>query len=342
MSRRRLASLLDYTGTFEAILRVRAWSPCPWLTVLTYHRIHEDPSKQLFDRGVIDATPDEFRRQLRMVKRHFSVIQLGDFFGFLRGRPLPPNPALITFDDGYRECFDRALPLLLEEDVRATFFVATSYISDRRVFWWDRISYIAGQTERETIQIDYPKPQTIRITGNRTAATAELLAIPKRWFGLDLERFLSELGRAAEVAWDPDIERRFAEELIMNWDQVRALRAAGMDIQSHTRTHRVLQTLRPEELQAELVGAKADLEQQLQEPVRAVSYPTGRSIAQSPNLRRAVADAGYHVGFSNMSGVTPTKGDVDRLDVRRISVETELPDSFFRAFLALPAFAESA
>lgn len=341
MSRRSLARALDTTGAVEAILRLRTRTRTPWLTVLTYHRIHDNPEAQPFDRGVIDASTAEFDEQVGTLKRYFDVIGLEEVSRFLAGRPLPPNPAIITFDDGYRDCYVNALPTLLKHGVKAAFFVATGYVTDRRVFWWDRISYAIGQCQSERIRVEYPYPIELDLATSRRAATRTLLDLVKRHYGLDLDRFLDEVTQACGVAWDREIERRFAEELIMTWDEVRALRAAGMEIHSHTRTHRILQTVPVAELACELHGARSDLEDQLGEPIRAVSYPVGRSVASYPVIRSAVHDAGYDLGFSNTSGVTWTSRPFDPLDMRRISVEHRLPMPYFRALLALPPFAES-
>ena len=89
----------------------------------------------------------------------------------------------------------------------------------------------------------------------------------------------------------------------MTWDQVRALARAGMDVESHGRRHRVLQTLDDATLDDELAGSRADLEAQLGRPVRAIAYPVGRRIAREARIRDALAAAGYRIGLTNQSGV---------------------------------------
>jgi peptidoglycan/xylan/chitin deacetylase (PgdA/CDA1 family) len=323
MSRRGLASVLDASGALETVLRVRKRTRTPWLTVLTYHRVHDDPQGQPFDSGVIDASSAEFDEQVGTLRRYFDVIGLEDVVRFLAGRPLPKNPAIISFDDGYRDCHRLALPILKKHGVKAVFFIATSYL-------------------RERVRIAYPAPLELDLAASPAHAARVLLEIVKNHYGLQVQRFVDELTEACGVEWNPTIERRFADELLMTWDQVRALRKEGMEVHSHTRTHRILQTVPLPELAAELLGARRDLEEQLGEPVRAVSYPVGRSVNRHPAIRDAVRSAGYDLGFSNTSGVTWTNGRIDPLDIRRISVERALPLSTFRAFLALPAFAESA
>jgi len=91
--------------------------------------------------------------------------------------------------------------------------------------------------------------------------------------------------------------------LIMTWDQIRALARAGMDVESHGRRHRVLQTLDAEALQDDLIGSRQELEAQLGRPVRALAYPVGRRIKGERHIRAALAAAGYQIGMSNQTGV---------------------------------------
>jgi peptidoglycan/xylan/chitin deacetylase (PgdA/CDA1 family) len=340
MAKRELAQWLDSAGALDAILRARARSPWPWLTVITYHRIHPNPTAQPFDQGVIDATPAEFDAQIATLRRYFSVIGLAELRRHMRGGPLPPNPAVVTFDDGYRDCYDRALPVLLKHGVKATFFIATSYVTERRVFWWDRINYLVRHSPHERVEIRYPI-QVILDLHSKEQAVQQLLWIVKRWHNLDIERFMVGLAESCGVGWDSELERRYADELVMNWDHVRALRRAGMEIESHTRTHRVLQTVPQPELLLELAGSKLDLEEQLGERISSVSYPVGRPIAQNPEIRAAVASAGYELGFSNMNGVTWTWGRFDPLDLQRMAMGSDVPAAYFRGFLAFPWLAQA-
>lgn len=338
LMRYRLARVLDASGAIEATLRAPTWTGPRWIRVLTYHRIHPDADSQAFDQGVIDATPEEFDRQLETVHRYLTPIGLRELVDFRkRNRPLPERPVIVTFDDGYRECRDIALPLLLKHGVKASFFIATRYLSERRVFWWDRLSYTVRSSTRDRIDLEYPTSIALDLA-DREQALRRLLRIVKTYDSLDLERFLSHVSDAACVPWDRQRERELADELVMTWDDVRALAAEGMEIHSHTRTHRVLQTLPPADLEPELVGSREDLRDQLGDSVSCVSYPVGRSIAGFPLIREAVVSAGYDLGLANGSGVTWCDQRFDPFDVGRIEMERGMPHSFFRAMIAHPSF----
>jgi len=332
--RERLATLLHRTGALDAALKVRARVRAPLVTILTYHHVYEPDSGYPFDPEVADATPDQFRRQLETVARHFQVIGIDELCRALDGGPLPPNPALITFDDGYRSCLEVAAPILRQVGLRAVFFMATSFISERRLYWWERIAYLVRKAPVERVSLTYPEPREIELRA--PGGARKLLRTVKDTPGLDVERFLTELTRAARIDWDPGIERRLADELIMTWDQVRALAATGMDIESHTRRHRVLDTVRPDELADELAGSRADLERELGRPVRAIAYPVGRPVAHLPHIRDALTAAGYQVGFTNGSGTTLFRGAVDRFDVRRIAIDRDISEAMFLGQMAIP------
>ena len=338
--RQRIASVLDRAKVLSGLLHARQRTRLPVLSVIAYHSIGNPGSGYLYDDDVIDATEDEFRRQLEFITRHFTVIDSDDLCAIMSGSPPPGNSLLITFDDGYRTCVDVALPLLQEFGATATFFIATDYVAKRRLYWWDTIHYLVKSSPRSRIALDYPSALVHDWAGDgpaaRRQAITRLLTLVKSEPAMDIDRFLASLASAAGVEWTRAIETRIADELIMTWQDVRTLRDAGMDIQSHTRTHRVLQTLTPDALAEELAGSSADLEREVGAPARVVAYPVGYSIAEQPSIRTAVETAGYKIGFTNASGVNYLWRKPDRYDLRRIAMERGAPMTMFRAALALP------
>jgi peptidoglycan/xylan/chitin deacetylase (PgdA/CDA1 family) len=333
----QLAQLLDRTGVTGGMLRVMRRFGSPWITVLTYHHIHRPDAAYSFDRGVIDAYPRAFDEQVATLKRYFSVLGLDELRAHVvNGRELPPNPALITFDDGYLSCHDCALPILQRHGAKAVFFIATHYIEERRIFWWDRIAYVLRPHQADRIELTYPETLHLSLSSDAKQAAKRLLRAVKSHHDLDLPRFLSELADKAEVRWDDEIERELADRMICTWDHVRALRDAGMAVQSHTRHHHPLQTLPAARLQEELAGSKADLEAKLEQEIYALSYPDGEPILGQPQICAAMSAAGYELGFSYGTGVISRRNKPHAYDLRRTGFNADQPASFFRSALAIP------
>lgn len=332
--RQLLAHTLERVGLFDMALKVRRLVRAPWLTIISYHRVGEtigDP----FDHGVIDATVEEFDRQMAHLAKHFTVIGIDELCRALAGGPLPPNAALVTFDDGYRACLDLALPVLKRHGLRASFFIPTTFVEERRLFWWDRLSRAVQLADVPRLQLTYPEKIELPLGEHRQATLRKVLRVVKRRPALDVQRYVENVEAAAELTLTRDDERILADMLIMTWDHVRQLSASGMDIGSHTRTHRVLQTLPPEDLDAELRGSRLELERQLGRPVRAIAYPVGYSILERPDLVAAVERAGYQVAFSNATGLITSRRP-HRLDLSRLAAERDMPDALFRASVSVP------
>jgi peptidoglycan/xylan/chitin deacetylase (PgdA/CDA1 family) len=334
----RLARTLDRAGALSLVLRARRLAGPPWLTVLTWHRVATPDSDAPFDQATIDATPAEFDWQLAMVKRHCQVVSLADVEAHLHGGPLPKNPVLLTFDDGYLDCHTHALPLLEKHRLSAVFFIATHYLGERRLFWWDRVARAIRRTGLTRITVGTKAALSVAIGGDREQAKAEVLGFIKRTVGLDVDAFVRELEIAAAVPLSDGEERALADQVLMTWDQVRDLRRRGMEVGSHTRTHRVLQTIAsPKDLGDELAGSRAELEAVLGEPVRAIAYPVGPSVMDRPDIVEAVGRAGYTMGFTNKTGINVARRP-HRFDLRRLYTDRGMEPAVFRATLAVPHF----
>ena len=316
----------------------------PQLPIVTYHNVAEAGERYPYDPETIDASPSQFRRQMELLARVATPIGIRELLGALDGAKLPSNAVMITFDDGYRSCHEVALPILRDLGIRATFFIPTGYVEQRRLYWWERIALLLRETRVDRALLSYPGPLEIRPADPKAHRT--LTSTIKNTESLDIERFLGELSTALRVDWSPEIDRKYAEDIVMTWDHVRSLVDAGMDVESHSRHHRVLQTLDAEALRDELLGSRLELEARIGRPVRAIAYPVGRKISHIDGIRNAVRDAGYLVGFSNKSGVSRIGSDtvrnghaVDRFDIKRLGIDRTMSDAMFLTQIAVPELA---
>jgi peptidoglycan/xylan/chitin deacetylase (PgdA/CDA1 family) len=342
--RERVADLLHRAGALGAVMQLRRYVPIPTLSIVTYHHIAGVDPDYPYDPSICDATPAQFRRHLELLARYCTPIGIDELVLAIDGAPLPKNAVMVTFDDGYRSCHDTALPILRAVGVRATFFVSTSFVTERKLYWWEQIALLIRRAKHATGTIRYP--EKLELERDDPGLRDRLTALVKNTPSLDIERFLSGLRLAFDVDWSPEIEAELADGLIMTWDQVRALVRAGMDVESHGRHHRVLQTLDAAELADELSGSRQELEAKLGRPVRAVAYPVGRRIRNERPIRDALAAAGYRIGLSNMSGVNrlwpiPLRGvlPVDPFDVRRHATDRRMSDAMFFTQVAIPQLA---
>lgn len=238
-AREILASTLHHSGALRGISQLRSKRPPRSLAVLAYHRLieaHPGPVAPVerFADNVIEGDGQRFERQLRMLGANRNVIGLDQLHAGLHGgERLPPAPLLITFDDGYRSCIDVALPILRKLNLRATFFIATDYLQERRLFWWDAVSYLVKKSTADRIELELPAAVTLdrRVPGS----LVEFLWMVERLPNFDMRGLIDQPSERTGVEWSRAIETRLADELLMTWNDVQQLRAQGMDVAAHTR-----------------------------------------------------------------------------------------------------------
>ena len=205
--------------------------------------------------------------------------------------------AAITFDDGYLDNYAQAFPVFKSHDATATFFLITTYVGTPTVPWWDEIAYLIRSTSAPSLKLTFPFPETIELDEDRETSIRAVLRRFKLPENHDYDGFLSEL-RAQTYSSVPQPQRRF-----LSWDEAREMKAGGMEIGSHTRTHRLLSQLTPEEQFQELSESKAEMERELGGKVGSFAYPVGTRDAFTPVTEELARTAGYAMCFAFHGGI---------------------------------------
>lgn len=302
------------------------------LAVLTYHRIGYPDRTEGLDGDVIDTTPEEFAEQLEVVKAHGTVVSMSDVRLFQKGRKLPPNPVMITFDDGYVDCSKVAAPILRRAGVPATFFIPTAFPGAGSLFWWDRVSLTMHRCTRDRVELSYPRPLELHPRTDPVGAARRVCKMIKATPGIDLTPLWDDLERATGVTISASEERAIADRTIMSWDEIRALDAAGMEVQSHAHSHLVLNTLSPEGARRDLERSSEVLRDMMGRPTRSVAYPVGYELAGAH--KRAPEAAGFELGFTNNTGLC-SLDRFDPMNVPRVAMDVSSAGAFFKVLLLL-------
>ncbi|PJF48453.1 MAG: polysaccharide deacetylase family protein [Chloroflexi bacterium] len=167
--------------------------------ILMYHYISEPPPGADRYRIDLSVAPQDFEQQLQYLAANgYTTISLYDLYAHLKlGRSLPPKPIVLTFDDGYRDHYEHAFPLLQKYGMRGTFFITTDFIN-------------------------------------------------------------------------------FGNPNYLTWEMVKEMSAAGMDIESHARTHRDLRNRDFQFLVWEILGPIEQITAHTGKRPRFFCYPSGR------------------------------------------------------------------
>ncbi|MGA2470386.1 MAG: polysaccharide deacetylase family protein [Solirubrobacteraceae bacterium] len=248
--------------------------------ILMYHRVDEDVN----DPFSLVVHPRRFREHLRRLVGRADIIPLSELLPLRAGdRPR----VAITFDDGYVDNLDLALPELELASVPATFFAISDLLGTREECWWDQLEQI--------FRAGWEGTRAISLTLRGETLTAEV-SCDVRWL-MEIHTHLLALTQAEIMPLIAELREQLhaptvaLERRIMTEDELRRLDASScVEVGAHTRTHPKLPSLSATDQAAELSGARQRLEEVLGRPVHTLSYPFG---AFDEDTLNAAQGSGY-------------------------------------------------
>ncbi|WP_041355854.1 polysaccharide deacetylase family protein [Nitrosococcus halophilus] len=269
------------------------------LSVLIYHRVL--PSSDPLMPGEPDAA--QFRWQMELLARYFNPLPLAEAARRLWEGTLPPRAVSVTFDDGYADNVEVALPILQQVGVPATFFIATGYL-DGGWMWNDKVIEALRRMPDGELDLTEEGLEVCSLsnTADRLTAVEQILARLKYLSWEEREAQAQVLAQRCRVP--------LSNSLMMTSSQVRELHQAGMEIGAHTRNHPILASLARVSAEQEIAASKAWLEDLLGESVRLFAYPNGKPgkdyLQEHVDIVRGL---GFEAAVSTAWGVASSRSD---------------------------------
>ena len=277
---------------------------------LTYHRVRPQQDPLYPDMCFVES----FDSQLRMLSRFFNVLPLDEALRLSEQGTLPARTVCITFDDGYRDNVDIALPMLRQYALPATFFIATGYLNDG-VMWNDQvIEAVRGRRAGrwDLSDINLGKRHVDDLTSRR-ALMGEIIVHLKHQ---------SPTVRATWAQWLVDQSDVPGERIMMTNEEVRELNQAGMTIGGHTVTHPILTRLPLSQAGEEMVNGKQTLEDIVQTDVRLFAFPNGKAGSDyAKEHTELVGQSGFDAGLTTMWGYADAGSP--RFELPRVGLESD-------------------
>ena len=305
--KQQLRSLAHRVFVSAGITRVGRRLRDPNGTLILYgHRVSDDDES--FFQGL---APDWLREQLGYLTRNYEVIPLSTLLGCIEEqRPVPPRSVVLTFDDGFRDFVENAVPILDEFGVTATVYVVTESLSDGRLPWSQRLGYMFQKTTATELQHVMLGREPVALTGEaqRRRVYAQMMRLLESVPREPRDGTIEELARLLEI--DPPRDR------MMTWQHAREVIDGGHEVGAHTYSHALLARVPASEARLELERCKADLEEHLGLRHSSFCFPAASTTAE---LRSTVRDLGFRSCFvSNRSKRLNRLGDVDAFSLVRV------------------------
>lgn len=305
--------------------RAHGWSlparrTSPVVHILHYHRVNDDNDPYL---GGLDVR--SFQAQMEYLARNFPVLSLDQ----IAAKDFSPRHryfVAVTFDDGYRDNFVCAFPILKQLGIPATVFLATGHIGSDLLPWYDQVRLAFKLTTRRRYSVAFP-------AGPGGPLQDDLSRLRCMEQSLGWLRRLSEDQRklALWAVFDSlGVPRDLAlPNQMLHWDDIRQMAKHGLSFGAHTVTHPVLSRISGSQLKHEVEGSKRAIENRLQVPVAHFAYPFGKSDDYNSAAKQAVQAAGFRTAVTAIWGLN--QPDDDPLELKRFTPwETEQAEFILR------------
>ena len=276
------------------------------LSTLIFHRVLQVPDPMF--PGEMHAA--QFNAVCGWLRRWFNVLPLDQAVQRLADGSLPARAATITFDDGYADNHDIALPILQRHGLNATFFVATGFLNGG-CMWNDTLIESVRRCPRETLDLTgTPLFELgclpLQTLAQRRQAIERLIGAVKYLAQPERNHCVSAVAKCAAAPLPND--------LMMTDDKVRMLRRAGMVVGAHTVSHPILARLSHDRIRDEIVRSRDTLQYLLDEPVALFAYPNGKPDQDYlANAVDVVRSLGFAAAMSTKWGAARQSSDLFQL-----------------------------
>jgi peptidoglycan/xylan/chitin deacetylase (PgdA/CDA1 family) len=303
------------------------WRRAGSLVVLMYHRVlpQDSPARSTEQPGMY-VSPETLDLHLRELKQHFELVHLDDWLRRAKqGSTLPRLACAMTFDDGWRDNYEFALPVLVRHGAPATIFLVSSYIGTTYSFWPNRLMSLLQKSFTEPGSVSFPEPlrriaepvlaEAARRGELRVDDADAVVQGAKEWSEEEIRNLVETAARSCGHSGDTGE--------ILEPEQVVRMGATGLiRFGSHTATHFRLGGRIPlPELEREIVGSRRSLQDLSGQAIDLFCYPNGESSPGAIDLVRR-----HYLG-----AVTTTKGwhdtSRDAHLIRRIGVHDDVSNA---------------
>jgi len=273
--------------------------------ILYYHRVNDDN-----DPFFPAISTRLFEAEMRYVSRNYRVVSMSELLDRLAGQDNEPVLA-ITFDDGYRDNYERAFPVLKRYGLPATIFLTTGSMDTGEPLWFERLALAMKKTSREFLELEIEPMERIwlRTPAERLDANARVFSVLRSLPDAERRQVLADVLRSLAVV---DDERR---RKMLTWDDVRLMQAHRITFGGHTVNHPFLSRLDSDEFRWEVSECKRRIEEEVQSPADYLAYPNGREEDFGRANKALVRQAGYRAAVTTIWGVNTNA--TDRFELRR-------------------------
>lgn len=245
--------------------------------IIPYHMIVDKPN------GFYPETSTrDFEKQITHLVKNYKIISLDEIVHMIKNRRTLRRCVAITFDDGFRDNYEIAYPILRKYNIPATIFLTTSYIDSGTAPWFIKFRYIFMKTEKNELRFRLDEKNILfpmHTKKAKFAASDRVMAYLKSCPNEQRLSLLDKLYKKLEVN-----EFQGIDNLMLTWKQIKVMASHGISFGAHTVNHPILSRISIEMAEKEILNSKNTIEEEIGKPVTSFAYPFGKNPQYTPQI----------------------------------------------------------
>jgi len=294
--------------------------------ILTLHRVRPRRRDRFQPNHLLEVTPEFFEGLLKRLRRsRRELISLDEMHQRMVSGSFKRRFACVTFDDGYRDVMEFAVPLLRKYEVPFAMYIPTSFPDRIGELWWVALEMVIAKSSRIGLSIN-GKNQFFECGSVREKRL--LFDDMYTWLrGMKSEHELRKVVRDLAARQGLDIHD-ICKELCMDWEELNQLAADPLcTIGAHTVNHMILKKLDTEQaVRTEMEMSRAVIEAALGKRPQHLAYPVGDPTSAGPREFRIAAELGFKTAVTTRPGVVFKAHREHLTALPRISVNGDYQD----------------
>lgn len=270
-----------------------------------YHRIGDE-------QGFFPSfSVEKFSEQMSWVKSNCNVINPDAFEESIKNNKKNKPNILITFDDGYKCCYDYAYPILENLSLPALVFLATQPPDEGGMIWTDYLYFLIFNTKEKTVELPWNKEQVSLASESDKNNSLSVLKSQLKKFENELRiKYLFSLKLSLNVPDELNLSRQ-----MLNWDEVRGSLAV-VTYGGHTHTHPIMSSLTEEELDFEIKTCKERIFEETGIHPKSFAYPNGTLADYNELSLKVLKKHGFKIAYTTNEGFNDI--DASLMEIKRI------------------------
>jgi peptidoglycan/xylan/chitin deacetylase (PgdA/CDA1 family) len=242
--------------------------------ILMYHRVIHDESREAIavEPGMY-VSVETFRVQTAFLAERFNVLPLAELVARIRSGRSVGGCCALTFDDGWRDNYTGAFPVLQEYQLPATVFLASGFVGTNRLFWPEELAFYLREpglaaSVRQSRLLERFFGEVAR-AGGGGEILEKAVRVLKTWMPPERTQVLEHLRAVCPAA-------PVSPRLLMNWREAAEMQASGLiSFGAHTVNHVILDQVELRHAEEEIIRSSQELEIRLGTRPEFFAYPNG-------------------------------------------------------------------